>query len=92
MIKTKADLKRYLAMDQVAVSRVGKRPKLFGDWSWKYEIVLRKHEYYMNCRRTPYTYVMRKMYGWLHYHKSVQLGLQIPCNVCGGVCALTTMG
>lgn len=84
MIKTKADLKRYLAMDQMALDRVGKRPKLFGDWIWKYEIVLRKHEYYLNCKRTAYTYFMRKIYGWLHYHKSMQLGLQIPCNVCGG--------
>ena len=50
MIKSRKDLKYYLMCDKVAlmVPNSKKRPGFF-DVIWKYEIALRKSEYYLNC-------------------------------------------
>ena len=49
MIKSKADLKEYLEKDKYVISPPKKHPRLLGDDIWKYEIFLRKFEYYSNC-------------------------------------------
>ena len=48
MIESKKDLKEYLEADKVSLDISRKKPKLFGDYLWKFEIILRKHEYYLN--------------------------------------------
>ena len=48
MIKNKADLRRYLAMDRYALGRERKRPALFGAYGYKFQLTLRYHEYYYN--------------------------------------------
>lgn len=49
MIETKTDLKFYLERDKRALGYTNlKRPRLFVDNAWKYEIILRKTEYYTN--------------------------------------------
>lgn len=53
MIQSKADYKRYLEQDRIALYRKTKRPRLAGDEIWRYEILLRKTEYYMNCHKSP---------------------------------------
>ena len=50
MINSKADLNKYLEMDKKALQRKDNKPRLFGDDIWKYEIALRKHEYYVNTK------------------------------------------
>ena len=50
MINSKADLNKYLEMDKKALQRKENKPRLFGDDIWKYEIALRKHEYYVTCK------------------------------------------
>ena len=50
MINSKADLNKYLEMDKKALQRKENKPRLFGDDIWKYEIALRKHEYYVNSK------------------------------------------
>ena len=47
MIESKKDLKEYLEADKVSLDISRKKPKLFGDYLWKFEIILRKHEYYL---------------------------------------------
>ena len=55
MITTKKELTYYLEQDAIALHRQqAKRPKLMGDELWKFQIVLRKAEYYTN------TYVTNK--------------------------------
>lgn len=49
MIMTKDDLKLYLKADKYALERKRDKPS-FGDVIWKYEILLRKAEYYFNNR------------------------------------------
>lgn len=48
MIQSKADLLYYLEQDRFAVGHGEKHPQLFKDEVWKYEIILRKREYYKN--------------------------------------------
>ena len=42
MIRTKEDLKEYLAADRQAMNVKRKHPRIFGDEVWKYEVILRK--------------------------------------------------
>lgn len=48
MLQTKTDLKDYIAADKYALGITRKYPKLFSDEIWKYQIALRKCEYYSN--------------------------------------------
>lgn len=48
MILTKNDLKRYLDQDRKMIGVKRQKPKLFGDEIWKFQIYLRKYEYYLN--------------------------------------------
>lgn len=71
-------------MDRIALDRQGKRVKLFDDEIWKFEIFLRKHEYYTNCSKNIFQKCMKKYYGFRHYRMGLRLGFEIPCNVFGG--------
>lgn len=86
MITNKSELKQYLLQDAIALMCNGKkRPKLLGDEVWKFQIALRKSEYY------TYQYTHSKKYLIFHYawyklvfhRRSVQLGFSIPLNVFG---------
>ncbi|MDI3409786.1 hypothetical protein QKW52_02275 [Bacillus sonorensis] len=79
MILTK-ELRYYLEQDKKAlgVSR-RKRPKYFGDYVWKYQICLRKHEYYANTNAR----MLKHIYEYLHKKKGLKLGFDIPINVFG---------
>ena len=48
MIRTKEDLRLYLQKDKEALGIRRKRPRIIGDAVWKFQIALRKHEYYKN--------------------------------------------
>lgn len=78
MIKNKVDLKRYLECDAYVMG--GGKPRLFGDEQWKFLIILRKHEYYLNTGKNR---IMLCYYKFLHHIKGVKLGFEIPCNVFG---------
>lgn len=47
MITDKNSLNRYLEADKKALGRKRRKPDLF-DFIWKYQICLRKLEYYIN--------------------------------------------
>ena len=79
MIKTKNDLKIYLAEDAKANGRKSTKANFFGDEIWKYIIRLRKTEYYTNTHAFPLFRIFSKYK--LHQY-SIKLGFQIPLNVC----------
>lgn len=60
----------------------GKRkfPRFFGDEEWKFIVVLRKHEYYLNKKNKSFLLIF---YKYLHHKKGLKLGFTIPCNVFG---------
>ena len=92
MIECKDDLIRYLKMDKYALGVDRKRTRIIGDEVWKFEIILRKHEYYTNCAKNIFQKILKKYYGFKHHKLGMRLGFEIPCNTFGGGCALITMG
>ncbi len=80
MIKNKQDLTEYLEKDKFALEMQKKHPSFFGDEIWKFQICLRKYEYYKNTKKNFLLYC----YYRLKYHfMSVKLGFEIPPNVFG---------
>lgn len=75
MIRNKEDLRKYLEEDRVSLNRNRKHPR-FDDVIWKFQITLRKYEYYYNTR-----HILRFLYGLLYRYWSVKLCITIPINV-----------
>ena len=86
MITTKSELKYYMAQDAIALRCENKKhPRLVGDEVWKFQIILRKAEYYDNLykkRKKQYT-LHRAWYKFLFHKHSVKLGFSIPLHVFG---------
>lgn len=84
MIDSKETFRRYLEQDRLALNRQkDKRPGLFKDEIWKFEILLRKLEYDTNCRSGLWAAVIRKYHAFRYHRLSVRLGFTIPINVFG---------
>ncbi len=84
MITSRKELGYFLTQDALALQCKRKHPKLFGDLIWKFQIILRKTEYF------SYMYQKKKYYFFPYFwyklllHKySVKLGFSIPLNVFG---------
>ena len=84
LIASKEDLKCYLFQDRVALGKKNeKRPKVLGDEIWKFEIILRKLEYFTNATNSIYNKLCRMIYQYKFHRLSVKLGFSIPINVFG---------
>lgn len=81
MIKSRTDLKEYFKADKKQ-PRITKRfRQLFTDEIWKFQIVLRKYEHWLNDN----SYISEPMYLayiFIHYCKSVKLEIGIALNGC----------
>lgn len=82
MIATRQDLQEYLRADKQQLGITRKIPRPFTDEIWKYEITLRKYEYYYN-RTTKLDRIIRFYYKVKHHKNCVRLGIFIGPNVCG---------
>lgn len=83
MINDKSDLIEYLQADKLALGRKRRRPS-FGDVIWKYEILLRKCEYYNNCKPAS---PMKYFYKYKRFKLALKCNFSIPINTCGkGLC------
>lgn len=83
MIKTKQDLNYYMEQDRLALHITKKKPGSY-DEIWKYEIILRKHEYYHNKdKKSLLDKILLKHYSKKHHKWSMKYTTQIPINVCG---------
>ncbi|MCR5647470.1 MAG: hypothetical protein K6F81_04245 [Acholeplasmatales bacterium] len=83
MIKTKEDLKYYLEQDRLNLKQKKKKPDSW-DIIWKYEIALRKHEYYHNKeKKSLLDKVMLRHYAKKHKKMTFMYTTSIPINVCG---------
>lgn len=88
MIKNRKDYLYYLKEDQKALGAYTKHPILadnimilLTDPCWKFQKLMRKLEYWTNCKSRPiykpYIWLLKKKYQTL----SIQLGFSIPLNV-----------
>ena len=77
MIRTKEDLKLYLQKDKEALGIKRKLPHIIGDEIWKFQIALRKHEYYKNSGGG----ILLIIWKFIHHLYGIKLGFEIPINV-----------
>ena len=90
MITNKTELYEYLKADKVALRRTGRSPKLT-DYIWRYEILLRKCEYYHNTNTSK----LHPMYLLARYKRAklgALCGFSIPVNVADKGLSLVHIG
>lgn len=84
MIDSRQKYREYIKQDQLALGRRrDARPRIFGDEIWKFEILLRKVEYDLNCRHGAVGRLIGKWHKIRFHRLSVRLGFTIPPNVFG---------
>ena len=80
MINNKKDYKEYLIRDKIALGINRKKPKIIHDEIWKFERLLRKTEYYVNCRND----ILGKIYAIYlqvkYYRMRLKYNTYIPLN------------
>lgn len=83
MINNKDDYKYYIQCDKIALGKSDKRPKMIGDDIWKFERLMRKLEYYKNCRKDIIGKIYFVYLKYKYYKMKVKLNFSIPLNVFG---------
>lgn len=83
MIETKEDLKFYLEADKIALGKSYTKPKWFSDHIWKFQIILRKYEYYSNKNGGMVSKIIKNYYKYRFNKLSLKLNFSIPKNVFG---------
>ena len=84
LICSKQDLVEYLREDKKALCKGNqKRPRWGRDEIWRFEILLRKTEYYTNCKKNIFDDLLYAYYKYRFHKMSVALGFSIPLNVFG---------
>lgn len=84
MIDSRQKYREYIEQDRLALGRQQDAgPRLFADEIWKFEILLRKVEYDLNCRRGAVGKLIGKWHKMRFHRLSVRLGFTIPPNVFG---------
>ena len=84
MIDNRDTYQQYIRQDQRALGRQqDARPRFFGDEIWKFEILLRKVEFDINCRHGAAGKLIGKWHKIWFHRLSVRLGFTIPPNVFG---------
>lgn len=84
MIDSKKKYKYFLISDKKALGITKHKPSFIGDEIWKFEIMLRKAEYYKNTM--GHNYIKKILYYicLFRFHRArVKLGFSIPLNVFG---------
>ena len=85
MIENKKDLKYYIIRDAYACGRKTPKARFFGDEIWKFQICLRKNEYYN--RKTAgrigrfFETPLRMIWHYKFHKYSVKLGFSVPMFV-----------
>lgn len=90
MIRNKADYLYYLECDKVALKEKRSKPPFLKPCEiWRYQRLLRKLEYYSNCKaKSPMRYyLVYKM-----HRLSIRYGIFIPINVCGPGLSIAHVG
>ncbi len=83
MIESRKDYLFYLEKDRIALVQRSKKPKLFGDEVWKFQRLLRKLEYFTNCRKSLFWKPAYLLLKYRFRRLSIRLGFDIPGNVFG---------
>jgi serine O-acetyltransferase len=92
VIQSKTDYLYYLEADRVQLGIEKWWPSIFINQRWKFERLLRKIEYFINCRNSPFwkPYIFFLM--WRFRSLSIKLGFTVPPNVFGPGLAIAHRG
>jgi len=71
----------FLEADRLALGMNRIKPRLFIDAIWRFQRLLRKVEYYTNCKKKLLYQPIRLLYKYLLYRRRLLLGFTIPINV-----------
>lgn len=83
MIQSKEDLKYYLEQDALMLARPSKRFRIRHDELWRYQILLRKCEYLLNCRKDLFSRIRFRVLKFIMNRIARVRGFEIPFNVFG---------
>lgn len=84
MIDSKEKYRHYLRADKKALGIQKHKPSIIGDEIWKFEVLLRKAEYYKNTMGKNLLKKILYAVTMYRFHKlRVKLGFSIPLNVFG---------
>jgi len=90
MIKSKNDYKYFMEADRVAIGIVIKpgltmwiKNFFIPNHIWNFQRCLRKLEYYKNCKKNIWQFIVYSLVLYKHNKLSVKLGFSIPPNVFG---------
>ena len=84
MIKSKADYLYYLEADKISLRMEHRKVCIpYVDSICRFQRLMRKTEYYMNCRKDLLGRLMVPVLKLLYYRKSQKLGFSIGLNVFG---------
>jgi serine O-acetyltransferase len=88
VIKSKEDYEFYLAADRLALAIRHKRPRILPppnlqDETWRFQRLLRKVEYFENCRNNPVDKIICLQARYSLQKLSMKLGFVIARNVFG---------
>ena len=83
MINSKEDYYDYLEADRLANNKKSIHANLFGDYTFNYLNLMRKLEYYTNCKSSFFSNLYKR-YLFIRYKQmSVKTGIQIGINTFG---------
>lgn len=82
MIKSKSDYLYYLERDRLALGIPDnvKKPRFETDDVWRWERLLRKREYIVNCKNGLFWSIYGQWIKFIFHRKSIKLGFSIPIN------------
>lgn len=83
MINSKADYYDYLEAYRIANKKKHVRANLFGDYTFNYLNLMRKLEYYTNCKSGILASLYKKYLSVRYKQMSVKTGIQIGINTFG---------
>ena len=83
MINSKKDYLDYLYQDKIALGKTYHKPHIIHDEIWRFERLLRKAEYYKNCRNHGIAKLMSAWIQYRYYRLRLKYGVYIPLNVFG---------
>lgn len=96
MIKCKKDYLYYLEADRIALGEKRKRPHLISIWEadviWKFQRILRKAEYYHNCKSKGIYKIVYKWHQYRLFRIQIKTGMGIPMNVFGPGLSIAHLG
>ena len=82
MIQSKRDLREYLRQDQIALGKKNqKKPSPFGDEVWRFQILMRRTEYHVNCAKNPLLKMIAQLYRLRYHRYCVKMGFHVPLNI-----------